>query len=137
MCQAGKPVIHSTTIKAIVFLANLMLTHEYFIMYANFFSSNHISIMGFQESWWHLTSIQVNDFYWIFFQIGLFPMLRISIFLKLTPGNLRFFLKFWHTPWNSNNFYFTIQEFTINTLDRWTGVTMFFSFLEKPITLAR
>ena len=82
---------------------------------------------------------------WLFQKKIVTPLLRISIFWSWTPwissqifryplefsnicidppGNPCFSLNFWCTPWNSNNFYSTSLEFSIDILNR--GVTIFF-----------
>ena len=50
------------------------------------------------------------------------------LFTLTIPGNVRFFLKLWHTPWNSNDFYSTHlpMEFSIDILDSTGGVTDLF-----------
>ena len=46
------------------------------------------------------------------------------------PGNPRFFLNFWSTPWNSNKFCSTSLEFSIGILNR--GLQFF--FWKSPIS---
>ena len=73
----------------------------------------------------------VRKYFNFFFQRPTPPSLEIRLFVKFDVFSLNltfFFVKFWHTPWNSKDFYFTALEFSIDDiLNRAGGYGFFFS----------